>query len=61
MFLQATLDACKADFRAGKPPYRTPPEIHLIMDRVTQELIASGQAHRALKATHASVRASPHH
>ncbi|RUL69413.1 peroxiredoxin-like family protein [Dyella choica] len=50
MSLQATLDAFKADFRAGKPPYNAPPEIHPIMERATQELIASGQAGRALKA-----------
>lgn len=50
MSLQATLDAFKADFRAGKPPYNAPPEIHPIMERATQELIASGQATRALKA-----------
>jgi peroxiredoxin len=50
MSLQATLDAFKADFRAGKLPYNAPPEIHPIMDRATQELIASGQAARALKA-----------
>jgi peroxiredoxin len=50
MSLQATLDAFKADFRAGKLPYKAPPEIHPIMDRATQELIASGQAARALKA-----------
>ena len=50
MSLQATLDAFKADFRAGKPPYNAPPEIHPIMERATHELIASGQATRALKA-----------
>jgi peroxiredoxin len=50
MSLQATLDAFKADFRTGKPPYNAPLEIHPIMDRATQELIASGQAARALKA-----------
>jgi peroxiredoxin len=50
MSLQARLDAFKADFRAGKPPYNAPPEIHPIMERATEELIASGQATRALKA-----------
>ncbi|GGA29991.1 peroxiredoxin-like family protein [Dyella nitratireducens] len=50
MSLQATLDAFKADFRAGKPPYNAPADIHPIMDRATQELISSGQATRALKA-----------
>lgn len=50
MSLQATLDAFKADFRAGKPPYNAPSDIHPIMERATQELIASGQATGALKA-----------
>ena len=50
MSLQAQLDAFKADFKAGKPPYMAPPEIHPIMERATAELIASGQAQRALKA-----------
>jgi peroxiredoxin len=50
MTLQHKLDAFKADFRAGKPPYNAPAEIHPIMERATHELIASGQAQRALKA-----------
>ncbi len=50
MFLQAKLDAFKAEFRAGKPPYAVPAEVIAIMDRATQELIASGAAQRALKA-----------
>ncbi len=50
MSLQAKLDAFKADFIAGKPPYNAPPEIHPVMARATAELIASGQAGRALKA-----------
>jgi peroxiredoxin len=50
MTLQAKLDAFKADFRAGKPPYYAPPEIHPIMERATAELIASGATSRALKA-----------
>jgi peroxiredoxin len=50
MSLQDKLDAFKADFRAGKPPYHAPAEIHPIMERATAELIASGQASRALKA-----------
>lgn len=50
MSLQEKLDAFKADFRAGKPPYNAPPEIHPIMERATAELIASGQAARAVKA-----------
>ncbi|NTX30237.1 AhpC/TSA family protein [Burkholderia pyrrocinia] len=50
MSLQDKLDAFKADFKAGKPPYNAPPEIHPIMERATAELIASGQAARAIKA-----------
>jgi peroxiredoxin len=50
MTLQDRLDAFKADFKAGKAPYFAPPEIHPIMERATAELIASGQAGRALKA-----------
>ncbi|TKC88289.1 AhpC/TSA family protein [Trinickia terrae] len=50
MSLQDKLDAFKADFKAGKAPYFAPPEIHPIMERATAELIASGQAQRALKA-----------
>jgi len=50
MTLQATLDAFKADFKGGKAPYFAPPEIHPIMERATAELVASGQAGRALKA-----------
>ncbi|AJG19883.1 peroxiredoxin-like family protein [Cupriavidus basilensis] len=50
MSLQQKLDAIKADFKAGKAPYFAPPEIHPIMERATAQLIASGQAGRALKA-----------
>lgn len=50
MSLQDRLDAFKADFRAGKPPFNAPSEIHPIMERATAELIASGQAGRAIKA-----------
>ncbi|MCD0501649.1 peroxiredoxin-like family protein [Bordetella petrii] len=50
MSLQDKLDAFKADFKAGKPPFNAPPEIHPIMERATAELIASGQAERAIKA-----------
>jgi peroxiredoxin len=50
MTLQAKLDAFKADFKGGKAPYFAPPEIHPIMERATAELVASGQAERALKA-----------
>jgi peroxiredoxin len=50
MTLQAKLDAFKADFKAGKAPYFAPQEIHAVMERATAELVASGQAGRALKA-----------
>jgi len=50
MSLQAKLDAFKADFEAGKPPYNVPPSVVQIMHRATDELIASGLAEQALKA-----------
>jgi peroxiredoxin len=50
MTLQSRLDAFKADFEAGKPPYNVPPSVIEIMHRATNELIASGAAARALKA-----------
>ncbi|SMF00045.1 Peroxiredoxin [Tistlia consotensis] len=50
MTLQARLDAFKADFEAGKPPYNVPPAVIETMHRATAELIASGAAGRALKA-----------
>ena len=43
------LDAFKADFEAGKPPYSVPPSVIETMHRATAELIASGAAGRALK------------
>jgi peroxiredoxin len=46
MSLQDKLDAFRADFKAGKPPFHAPPEIHPVMERATAELIASGQAGR---------------
>lgn len=49
MTLQAKLDAFKADFKAGKPPYNAPAEIHPIIERATAQLIASGAAGKALK------------
>ena len=49
MSLQAKLDAFKADFEAGKPPYNVPPSVIETMHRATAELIASGAARRALK------------
>src|SRR5260370_19529681 len=50
MTLQAKLDAFKADFEAGKPPYSVPRSVIDTMHRATEELIASGAAARALKA-----------
>lgn len=50
MSLQARLDAFKADFEAGKPPYSVPHSVIETMHRATEELIASGAAARALKA-----------
>jgi peroxiredoxin len=49
MTLQAKLDAFKADFEAGKPPYRVPRSVIETMHRATKELIASGAAQRAPK------------
>ncbi len=50
MSLQDRLDAFKADFQAGKPPYNVPPSVIHTMHRATAELIASGAAQNALKA-----------
>ncbi|QIB33075.1 peroxiredoxin-like family protein [Ancylobacter pratisalsi] len=50
MSLQAKLDAFKADFQAGKPPYNVPRSVIETMHRATAELVASGAAQRALKA-----------
>lgn len=50
MSLQAKLDAFKADFEAGKPPYSVPASVIETMHRATAELIASGAAQHALKA-----------
>jgi peroxiredoxin len=50
MSLQARLDAFKADFEAGKPPYSVKRTVIETMHRATAELIASGAASRALKA-----------
>ncbi|KXV51013.1 alkyl hydroperoxide reductase, partial [Gluconobacter japonicus] len=41
MSLQAKLDAFKADFEAGKPPYNVPASVIEVMHRATAELIAS--------------------
>ncbi|MGQ9365039.1 peroxiredoxin-like family protein [Azospirillum sp. ST 5-10] len=50
MSLQDKLDAFKADFEAGKPPYSVPRSVIETMRRATAELVASGAAARALKA-----------
>jgi peroxiredoxin len=50
MSLQAKLDAFKADFETGKPPYSVPRSLIETMHRATAELIASGAAQRAKKA-----------
>ena len=49
MSLQAKLDAFKADFEAGKPPYNVPYSVIETMHRATAELRASGAAERAKK------------
>ncbi len=49
MSLPAKLDAFKADFDAGKPPYNVPRSVIETMHRATAELIASGAASRAKK------------
>jgi len=50
MSLQAKLDAFKADFEAGKPPYNVPHSVIETMHRATAELVASKAADKALKA-----------
>ncbi|PXW25481.1 peroxiredoxin-like family protein [Paraburkholderia caballeronis] len=49
MSLQDKLDAFRANFEAGGPPYHAPPHIHEPMHRATAELIASGAAQHAPK------------
>ena len=50
MSLQAKLDAFKADFEAGRPPYNVPRSVIETMHRATAELVESGAAQRARKA-----------
>jgi len=50
MTLQAKLDAFKADFEVGKPPYNVSRSVVETMHRATAELIASGAANMALNA-----------
>jgi len=49
MTLQEKLDAFKADFEAGKPPYNVPRSVIETMHRATAELKAAGLAERAKK------------
>lgn len=49
MTLQNKLDAFKADFEAGKPPYNVPHSVIETMHKATAELKASGLADRAKK------------
>jgi hypothetical protein len=48
MSLQEKLDAFKAQFESGGPPYNVPPEAVAVMHRATDELRSSGLADRAL-------------
>jgi peroxiredoxin len=50
MSLQDRLDAFKTDFEGGKLPFKPTAQQLEAMHRATAELIASGQAQRALKA-----------
>ena len=49
MSLQDRLDAFKANFESGEPPYNAPDWVHELMSRATSELVASGAANGALK------------
>jgi peroxiredoxin len=49
MTLQTKLNAFKADFEAGKPPYNVPHSVIETMHKATAELKASGLAERAKK------------
>ena len=49
MSLQDKLDAFRANFEAGGPPYNAPSHIHEPMHRATAELIESGAAAHAQK------------
>ncbi|MGC1304477.1 MAG: peroxiredoxin-like family protein [Caulobacteraceae bacterium] len=50
MSLQDRLDAFSADLEAGKLSFKVPPEVRALIKRATDDLIASGQAERALRA-----------
>ena len=47
MSLQDLVDAFKANFESGEPPFNVPKQAVEAMHRATEELIASGQAARA--------------
>ena len=49
MSLQDKLDAYKAEWESGGPPYNVPASVVEIVHRATDEVIASGQADHALK------------
>ena len=48
MKLQERLDAFKASFESGAPPFNVPQWVIEIMHRATEELRQSGQAEQAL-------------
>ena len=48
MTLQERLDAFKASFESGVPPFNVPQSAIEMMHRATEELRRSGQAERAL-------------
>ena len=48
MNLQSKLDAFKADFESGKPPFNVAPDNVKKMHQATAELKATGLAERAL-------------
>ena len=48
MTLQERLDAFKASFESGAPPFNVPRSAIEIMHRATEELRRSGQVERAL-------------
>src|SRR5215813_13546660 len=51
MTLREKLSAFKKSFQSGQPPFdKLPPETHGLMQRATDELIASGAAERAVRA-----------
>src|ERR1700753_1553950 len=49
MSLQDRLDAYKAEWESGRPPYNVPASVVETVHRATDEMIASGQAECALK------------